>query len=270
MSATRGLHHALGDVSKFPDIRDAAPAVLLTMVDMTNGTTDRMQVVARHSGRLSNVRLRRLAASAGQVALASGVILAVAAGPGTAQVPVQSATASIRVQPSPEIAGVIKGGTQPQVIATGIYGADDPIWLPEVGLVFSEPNANRIVRLSCHYTLTTFVGGLRRPLGMTFDPDGRLISLQSRAGTPASAWCGLPAKKPSSPSVSRGPPSAGRMESCPTERAACISATRGWPRRKRPSSARRRRDFRRLSTTFLAEANLFRWPTASPARTACT
>jgi len=141
-----------------------------------------MQVVGRHSGRLSNVRLRRLAASAGQVALACGVILAVAAGPGTAQVPVQSATASIRVQPSPEIAGVIKGGTQPQVIVTGLDGADDPIWLPEVGLVFSEPNANRIVRLAGSDTLLTFVGGLRRPLGMTFDREGRLISLQSEAG----------------------------------------------------------------------------------------
>jgi gluconolactonase len=94
----------------------------------------------------------------------------------------QSATASIRVQASPEIAGVIKGGTQAQVIATGLDGADDPIWLPGIGLVFTEPNANRIVRLSGTDTLMTFVGDLHRPLGMTFDRDGRLISLQSEAG----------------------------------------------------------------------------------------
>jgi gluconolactonase len=109
-------------------------------------------------------------------------MLAVAAGPGRAYAPGQPATGSIRLQPSPAIAGVIDGGTQPEVIATGLNGADDPIWLPEVGLVFSEPNANRIVQLSGTDTLTTLVGGLRQPLGMTFDREGRLISLQSQAG----------------------------------------------------------------------------------------
>ena len=109
-------------------------------------------------------------------------MLTVAAGPGASQVSAQSATGSIRVQASPEITGVIKGGTQAQVIATGLDGADDPIWLPEIGLVFTEPNANRIVRLSGTDTLMTFVGGLHRPLGMTFDREGRLISLQSEAG----------------------------------------------------------------------------------------
>ena len=118
----------------------------------------------------------------GGLTLACSVMLAVAAAPGTAQAPAQSATGSIPVQPSPEIAGVIKGGTQPQVIATGLKGADDPIWLAGVGLVFSEPNANRIVQLSANDTLMTFVGGLRAPLGMTLDREGRLISLQSEAG----------------------------------------------------------------------------------------
>jgi gluconolactonase len=116
------------------------------------------------------------------VILTCGLILAAATGSGAALLSAQSATAAIRVQPSPEIAGVIKGGTQPEVIATGLDGADDPIWLPEIGLVFTEPNANRIVRLSGTNTLTTFVGDLHRPLGMTFDQQGRLISLQSEAG----------------------------------------------------------------------------------------
>jgi len=118
----------------------------------------------------------------GTLTLACGVILILAAGLGRAQAPAQSGAASIRVQPSPEIAGVIAGGTQPQVIATGLMGADDPIWLPGVGLVFTEPNANRIVRLLDGDTLSTLVGGLRAPLGMTVDREGRLISLQSAAG----------------------------------------------------------------------------------------
>src|SRR5262245_33159676 len=60
----------------------------------------------------------------------------------------QTAAGNIPLQPAPEIAGVIKGGTRPQVIATGLNGADDPIWVPGVGLVFSEVNADRIVRVS--------------------------------------------------------------------------------------------------------------------------
>ncbi len=94
----------------------------------------------------------------------------------------QPAAGAIPLQPAPDIAGVIRGGTRPQVIATGLNGADDPIWIPDIGLVFSEPNADRIVRLSDAGTLIPFLAGLHRPLGMTFDGQGRLISLQSEAG----------------------------------------------------------------------------------------
>ena len=86
------------------------------------------------------------------------------------------------MQPASEIAAVITGGTRPQVIATGLNGADDPIWIPDVGLLLSEPNADRIVRLSDAGTVLPFLSGLHRPLGMTFDGQGRLISLQSEAG----------------------------------------------------------------------------------------
>ncbi len=126
-------------------------------------------MIARRYGRLSNLSV-------------ACSVMAVAVVAATAQAPTQSATGSIPVRPSPEITGVIKGGTLPQVIATGLNGADDPIWLAGVGLVFSEPNANRIVRLSDDDTLSTLVGGLRAPLGMTIDSEGRLISLQSEAG----------------------------------------------------------------------------------------
>jgi len=68
------------------------------------------------------------------------------------------------------------------VRATGLSGADDPIWIPDIGLLFSEPNADRIVRLSDAGTVLPFITGLHRPLGMTFDGRGRLISLQSEAG----------------------------------------------------------------------------------------
>src|SRR5882672_11603449 len=84
--------------------------------------------------------------------------------------------------PAPDIAGVIKGGTRPEIVARGLKSADDPIWLPNIGLVFTESQANRVVRLGEDDGLTTFVGDLHRPLGMTFDAQGRLISLQSETG----------------------------------------------------------------------------------------
>jgi len=94
----------------------------------------------------------------------------------------QVATDIIPLPATPEIPGVITGGTRPELIAQGLQGADDPIWVPGVGLLFSEPNANRIVRLTEADALATFVGGLHVPLGMTVDALGRLISIQSEPG----------------------------------------------------------------------------------------
>src|SRR5262245_50048454 len=117
-----------------------------------------------------------------RVKLATVCVIACAAAFGLVTASGQPGPAAIPVEPSPEIAGVIKGGTRPQVIATGLNGADDPIWIPGVGLVFTEVNADRIVRVSDSDMLSTFVGSLHRPLGMTFGAQGRLISLQSEAG----------------------------------------------------------------------------------------
>jgi hypothetical protein len=51
-----------------------------------------------------------------------------------------------QLQPAPDISGVIKGGTMPEVVIKGLTSADDAF----VGVVFSEPRANRIVRLDDH------------------------------------------------------------------------------------------------------------------------
>ncbi len=70
----------------------------------------------------------------------------------------------------------------PEVVIKGLTSSDDPLWLPNIGLVFSESQANRIVRLDERDQPVTFVGDLLNPLGMTFDAQGQLISLQTRAG----------------------------------------------------------------------------------------
>ena len=83
---------------------------------------------------------------------------------------------------TPDIPGVITAGTQPEVVVKGLRSADDPIWVPGVGLLFTESQANRVVRLTADDKVETFVGDLHGPLGMTLDRQGRLISLQTQAG----------------------------------------------------------------------------------------
>jgi len=108
--------------------------------------------------------------------------LALAAGLSASSLVAQTPPNTVQLQPSPDIAGVIAGGTMPEVVVKGLTSSDDPLWLPNIGLVFSESQANRIVRLDERDQPVTFVGDLLNPLGMTFDGQGRLISLQTRTG----------------------------------------------------------------------------------------
>jgi hypothetical protein len=111
------------------------------------------------------------------------LIVVLAAGLGTCPVFAQTPPNTTLLQPAPDIPGVIKGGTMPEVVIKGLTSADDAFWLPNVGVIFSEPRANRIVRLDEHDRPVTFVGDLHGPLGMTFDAkNGRLISLQTEPG----------------------------------------------------------------------------------------
>lgn len=94
----------------------------------------------------------------------------------------QQAPNTVVLQPAPDISGVIKGGTLPEIVVRGLRAADDPLWLPGVGLIFTESPNHRIVRLDERDEVTTFVGDLHGPLGQTVDRQGRLISLQTQEG----------------------------------------------------------------------------------------
>jgi gluconolactonase len=108
---------------------------------------------------------------------------ALAAGLGMSSVFSQTPPNTTQLQSAPDIPGVIKGGTMPEVVIKGLTSADDAFLLPGVGVVFSEPRANRIVRLDEHDQPVTLVGNLHGPLGMTYDAkNARLISLQTEPG----------------------------------------------------------------------------------------
>ena len=83
---------------------------------------------------------------------------ALTAGLGMASAFAQTPPNTAQLQPAPDIPGVIKGGTMPEVVIKGLTSADNSFLLPNVGVVFSEPRANRIVRLDEHDQPVTLVG----------------------------------------------------------------------------------------------------------------
>jgi sugar lactone lactonase YvrE len=108
--------------------------------------------------------------------------LALAPGLSASSALAQSWPNTVELQLAPDIPGVIAGGTMPEVVVKGLTSSDDPLWLPEIGLIFSESQANRIVRLDEKDQPVTFIGDLLNPLGMTLDGQGQLISIQTRPG----------------------------------------------------------------------------------------
>src|SRR5262245_8510167 len=107
--------------------------------------------------------------------------LALAAGLSASAASAQSWPNTVELQLSPDIPGIIAGGTMPAVVVKGLTSSDDPLWIPNIGLIFSESQANRIVKLENDKPVT-FIGDLLNPLGMTYDAKGTLTSIQTRPG----------------------------------------------------------------------------------------
>jgi gluconolactonase len=106
---------------------------------------------------------------------------ALAAGLSVTSASAQSWPNTVELQLAPDIPGIIAGGTMPEVVVKGLTSSDDPLWVPNIGLIFSESQANRIVKLENDKPVT-FIGDLLNPLGMTWDAKGQLTSIQTRPG----------------------------------------------------------------------------------------
>jgi hypothetical protein len=64
--------------------------------------------------------------------------LALDASLGVSPVVAQTPPNTVALQPAPDIPGVVAGGTMPEVVIKGLTSSDDPMWLPNIGLIFSE------------------------------------------------------------------------------------------------------------------------------------
>ena len=78
---------------------------------------------------------------------------------------------------SADIPGVVKAGTPIQLVKDKLDGTDDPIGLPDGTLLFTEPNADRILKIDKTGRIGTFLEHTNGGLGMSLDSKGRLFSL---------------------------------------------------------------------------------------------
>ncbi len=82
---------------------------------------------------------------------------------------------------TPDIPGVVKGGTKIQLIKDGFNGTEAPIPAEDGSLLFTEQGASRIVKMDKQGSFSTYVENTDRTIGLGMDAKGRLIGAQSES-----------------------------------------------------------------------------------------
>jgi gluconolactonase len=80
---------------------------------------------------------------------------------------------------SPPIPGVIEANTQVKLIKEGFNGTEGPIGLTDGSTLFTETQANRILRIAEDNTVTTFLENSNGANGLGFNSNGELIAVQT-------------------------------------------------------------------------------------------
>jgi len=81
---------------------------------------------------------------------------------------------------TPDIPGVVAGGTPIQLVKSGFGRAEGPVAMPDGGILFTERNS--IIRIHPDGNVSTFVENSNGSNGLGFDQSGRLISVQRAGG----------------------------------------------------------------------------------------
>jgi gluconolactonase len=89
------------------------------------------------------------------------------------QPPLQEAIAA-------DIPGVIKGGTKITLVRGGFKGTEGVIAMPDGSVLFTEQDADRIIRIDTQGQISTYLEHTNRTIGLGYDHKGRLIAAQSR------------------------------------------------------------------------------------------
>jgi gluconolactonase len=79
-----------------------------------------------------------------------------------------------------DIPGVIKGGTKVVLLRDGFNGTEGVISMPDGSALFTEQDANKIIKVDKNDNISTYLENTNRTVGLAYDRKGRLIGTQSR------------------------------------------------------------------------------------------
>jgi gluconolactonase len=80
---------------------------------------------------------------------------------------------------TPPIPGVAAGGVVIDLVKDGFNGTEGPIGLADGSLLFTETNANRIVRIGPDNTVSTFLENSNGANGLALNANGELVAVQT-------------------------------------------------------------------------------------------
>ncbi|WP_427501445.1 SMP-30/gluconolactonase/LRE family protein [Methylomonas sp. MED-D] len=81
---------------------------------------------------------------------------------------------------TPAIPGVAAGGVVLELIKDGFNGTEGPIGYNDGSLLFTETNANKIVRIGPDDQVSTFLENSNGANGLALTPDGKIIAVQTK------------------------------------------------------------------------------------------
>jgi len=111
------------------------------------------------------------------VAFALSLAASVAFGQGRADQPQPDPAREVTATGIP---GVIADGTKIQFIRAGFNGTEGVIGMPDGSVLFTEQDADKIIRVDPAGNISTYLENTNRTVGLAYDPKGRLVAAQSR------------------------------------------------------------------------------------------
>lgn len=109
--------------------------------------------------------------------LAPALMLAQGQGPAAQEAPEPNPNQELT---APGIPGVVAAGTKVQFIRAGFNGTEGVIAMPDGSVLFTEQDANKILKIDLAGNLTTYLEDTNRTVGLAYDPKGRLVGTQTR------------------------------------------------------------------------------------------
>jgi gluconolactonase len=77
------------------------------------------------------------------------------------------------------IPGIIAAGTKTEFLRGGFNGVEGVIGMPDGSVLFCEQNVNKVIKIDLEGTFSTYLEHTNRPIGLAYDPKGRLIAAQT-------------------------------------------------------------------------------------------